>query len=158
MWRFMPPAVHDRIMSLLPIKSPIIAVGAVVWDDAGRCILIRRGRPPRLNEWSIPGGKIHWGETLHDAIRREVREETGLTIAILGRIDVVDSIIADTDGEVAHHHVLIDFSARVVSGALKAMDDVTEARAVELGELANYEMWDETRRVITLSHAKHLAT
>lgn len=137
-------------MSQVP-RVPIVAVGAVIWNARGECVLVRRGRPPRENEWSIPGGKVEWGETVHDALLREVREETGIAITVLGLTDVVDSLIHDAEGGLAHHHVLLDFTAMAQSGELAAGDDVREARWVPFEALDDYEMWEETRRVVRAS-------
>src|SRR4051812_29270883 len=115
-------------MQALP--SPIVGVGAVVWNDRGEIVLIRRGQEPRLGEWSIPGGRLEWGESVREAIIREVQEETGLDVEIDGLIDVVDSVTRNASDEVVRHYVLIDFLARPVGGALRAGSDAAEARWV----------------------------
>jgi 8-oxo-dGTP diphosphatase len=127
--------------------SPIVAVGAVILRE-DQVVLVRRGRAPRLHEWSIPGGKVEWGETIDAALRREIREETALEISPLGLIEVVDAVIRDESGAVSRHYVLIDFAARPISGVLQAGDDVTEAVWVFLHDLDRYPMWSETRRII----------
>jgi 8-oxo-dGTP diphosphatase len=128
--------------------SPVVGVGAVIWNAAGEIVLIRRGQEPRLGEWSIPGGRLEWGETVETALLREVREETGLHVEIAGLIDVVDSVIRDAGGAVIRHYVLIDFSARYVSGELVAGTDAAEARWVAPTDLDQYSLWTETRRII----------
>jgi 8-oxo-dGTP diphosphatase len=132
----------------MPPNRPILAVGAVIENDAGAILLVLRGRPPREGEWSIPGGKVEWGEPVQDAIRREVEEETGLKIDLMGLIDIVDSLIADESGSLAHHHVLLDYAARATSGTVRAGDDVLEAKWVARESLNDYPMWKKTRRVI----------
>ena len=132
-------------------RAPIVAVGAVIWNSKREVLLVRRLRPPRVDEWSIPGGKIEWGETVEAALKREVREETGLTVKILGLIEVVDSLIPGPSGALLHHHVLLDFTARRISGKLRAGDDAREARWVPVTALGNYPMWAETRRIIAAS-------
>src|ERR1700686_678684 len=97
-----------------PPLRPIAAVGAVVWNEAGEVLLIRRGKPPREGSWSIPGGKVEWGESLTDALIREVLEETGIRVEILGLIEVLESRVPGVDGTIAHHHILIDYSARSI--------------------------------------------
>jgi 8-oxo-dGTP diphosphatase len=141
-----------RDKASMPSKKPILAVGAVVGNDAGQVLLVRRGRPPRLNQWSIPGGKVEWGEPVRQALVRELLEETGLQVEVMGLIDIVDSLISGDDGELAHHHVLLDYAARVVSGQLRAGDDVSEVKWVPLPALNDYPMWSETRRVIEEGH------
>jgi 8-oxo-dGTP diphosphatase len=131
-----------------PLPSPIVGVGAVIWNDRDEIVLIRRGQEPRRSEWSIPGGKLEWGELVRDGILREVQEETGLVVEILGLIDVVDSVRGDSSGAVLHHYVLIDFSVRHLSGELAAGSDAAEARWVPVTALAEYSLWTETRRII----------
>ena len=131
--------------------SPVLAVGAVIWNDRKEIVLIRRGQAPRKGQWSIPGGKVDWGETLRDAILREVREETSLSVDVIGLIEIVDSVTRDELGAVAHHYVLIDFTARWVSGELRAGSDAEEARWVAYDRIGEYELWSETRRIIAAS-------
>ena len=131
--------------------SPIVGVGAVIWNAQHQIVLIRRGQEPRLGEWSIPGGKLEWGEGLREALIREVQEETGLTVEIENLIDVVDSITKDAAGAVLRHYVLIDFTARHVTGALEAASDAAEARWVPYDRIGEYALWTETRRIIDTS-------
>ena len=126
----------------------MLGVGAVIWNDRHEIVLIRRGKAPRQDQWSIPGGHLEWGESLHDAILREVMEETGLTVAIAGLIDTVDLITRDATGEVTRHYVLIDFAARLIAGELTAGSDAAEARWVPFSTLDDYPLWSETRRII----------
>jgi 8-oxo-dGTP diphosphatase len=130
---------------------PIVGVGAVIWNADNHIVLIRRGQEPRLGEWSIPGGKLEWGEGLREALLREVREETGLGVEIENLIDVVDSITRDPAGAVLRHYVLIDFTARHVAGGLRCGSDAAEARWVPYGGIGEYALWTETRRIIDTS-------
>lgn len=136
-------------------QSPIAGVGAVISNDAGQVLLIRRGEPPRLGQWSIPGGKLEWGESLKEGLRREIREETGLVIEIERLIDVVDLLTRDAAGDVIGHYVLIDFKAVHVSGDLRAGSDAAEVRWVDPAALDQYALWDETRRVIVAGLGKN---
>ncbi len=95
-------------------------VGVVCWRG-DEVLLIRRGRPPRQGHWSIPGGRIEPGESLHAAALRELHEETGVTAEILGLIEVYEII------EPGFHYVLIDYAARWTGGAVRAADDADEA-------------------------------
>jgi 8-oxo-dGTP diphosphatase len=129
--------------------KPTPAVGIVCFNDAGEVLLIQRGTPPRLGEWSIPGGRLEWGETTKAAALRELREETGVEAELLGLIDVVDGIFTSrTSGNVTRHYVLIDYVARHISGAPVAGDDAAEARFVAHEDLASFGLWDETLRII----------
>src|ERR1700759_5074878 len=92
-------------------------------------------RPRRQGDWSMPGGRLEWGETLHEAILREVKEETGLTVEIVAPIETVDSITRDEAGAVQRHYVLVDYAARATGGALRAGSDAVDARWVPIAAL-----------------------
>ena len=132
-------------------RFPLVGVGAVIWNDRREIVLIRRGREPRNDEWSIPGGHVEWGENLRDAVLREVQEETGLTVEIVGLIDTVDLITRDDAGAVSRHYVLIDFTASAIGGELRAGSDAADARWVPFSQLDEYRLWSETRRIIEAS-------
>ena len=129
-------------------RSPLVGVGAVIWNDKDEVVLIRRGKEPRRDQWSIPGGHVEWGESLHDAMVREAHEETGLTVEIVGLIDTVDLVVQASSGEVTRHYVLIDFAARVTAGELRAGSDAAEAQWVPYSALDGFPLWSETRRII----------
>ena len=136
-------------MTLEAKPVPIPAVGIVCFNDDGQVLLIRRGNPPRQGEWSMPGGKLEWGEKAVDAALRELAEETGVTGEILGLIDVVDGIFTSrTTGNVTRHYVLIDYVAHYLYGTVAAGDDASEARFVALDTIETYGLWDETIRII----------
>jgi len=131
------------------VQRPVVGVGVVVLrNNATEVLLIKRGQPPRAGEWSIPGGKQEWGETVQEAARREVMEETGVEIAGLKLIDVVDAVIRAQHGVVSRHLTLVDYRAEWVSGEARPGDDATDARWVPVAEAASYITWTETTRVI----------
>lgn len=137
-------------------RAPVVGVGVVVLrtGTAGlEVLLIRRGRPPRQGEWSMPGGKQEWGETLHQTAHREVLEETGVAIADLKLIDVVDGLFRSTEGTIDSHLTLVDYRANWVSDHPCAGDDAAEARWVPISDLAPYKLWSETARVIRAAAA-----
>ncbi|MBU6371355.1 MAG: NUDIX hydrolase [Alphaproteobacteria bacterium] len=137
-----------------PPTRPVPAVGVVCLRGAD-VLLIRRGTPPRLGDWSIPGGRIEWGERAADAALRELREETGVTAELAGLLDVVDGVFRSrTDGQVWGHYVLIDYAARWTAGEPAAGDDAAEARFFAPDELADVPLWDETRRIIDLARSR----
>lgn len=119
--------------------APIAGVGAVILRSgvAGEpaVLLIRRGQEPLKGEWSLPGGAVELGETLEEAIRREVLEETGLAVETIGIVQAFDRISRDGEGRVRYHYVLIDFLCRVTGGALACASDALEARWAGPGEL-----------------------
>jgi len=135
-------------------SNPVPTVG-VVCLKGDQVLLIRRGQPPRLNQWSLPGGRLEWGETLQAGALRELKEETGVEAQLLGLLDVVDGVFpARPGGEITRHYVMIDYAARWTSGEPVAGDDAAEARFVSLDEAMALVEWDETRRVIAETFEK----
>ena len=128
------------------MTAPVAAVG-VICLRADEVLLIRRGRPPRLGEWSLPGGRVEPGETVRDAALRELREETGVEAELGPLVDVVDGLFPDE----GRHYVLIDFAARWTSGEPVAGDDAAEARFWPLKDIATRVAWSETVRVIRMA-------
>jgi len=132
----------------MAILGPVVAVGAVVWRGPHRLLLVRRRKPPRLGEWSIPGGRAEPGETLAEALVREMEEETGLTVEVAGLIDVVDLIERDVEGALTAHYVLIDFSARWLRGEACAGSDAADCAWFAPADALARVNWEETRRII----------
>jgi 8-oxo-dGTP diphosphatase len=132
---------------------PIIGVGIVVWHGE-RVLLVRRARPPRQGQWSLPGGAQQLGEALTEAACREVLEETGLTVKLGEVIATVDSIERDPQGGVRYHYTLIDFTAEAASAALVPGDDAADARWFDLDQLEGLGLWSETLRTIELARAR----
>jgi 8-oxo-dGTP diphosphatase len=114
--------------------------------------LVRRAKAPRMGAWSLPGGAQKAGETVFDAACREVREETSLTIRVLGLVDVVDSIRHDDQGRVQFHYTLVDVHAEWEAGEPRADTDVSEAAWYSREAIPALGMWAETVRVIERSH------
>jgi 8-oxo-dGTP diphosphatase len=137
-------------------ESPVVGVAAVVWHG-DLVLLIQRGQPPRQHEWSLPGGRQELGETVAEAARREVHEETGLEIEIRDVVAVVDLIDRDADGQVRFHYTLIDLLAEWRAGQAVAADDAAAIAWAHLDELDQYHLWSETERVIRLSAERRKA-
>ncbi len=117
-----------------PAPHPILAVAAIVFDAAGRVLVVERGRPPGAGLWSVPGGRLELGEPIAAAVAREVREETGLVVTCGPLVEVVERV-APADGG-TWHHVIHDHLAFLVGGELAAGADVRAARFVTDAELA----------------------
>jgi 8-oxo-dGTP diphosphatase len=131
-------------------ERPIVGVGVVVWRG-DRVLLVRRGNPPKAGSWSLPGGAQELGETVFETARREVREETGLEVEVIGVVEVVDSIHRDDAGRIAYHYTLIDVVAVTESTDLAAADDAMDAVWADADKLELYALWSETARVIAKS-------
>ncbi len=134
-------------------NRPLVGVGVVAVKD-GRVLLIRRGKPPREGGWSLPGGRQRLGETVRETARRELREETGVEATVTALLDVVDSITRDDAGAIAYHYTLVDFLAEWRDGEARAGGDAAEAVWADPEDLARYELWDETLRLIHLGLAR----
>lgn len=128
---------------------PTVAVGAIVFDDAGRVLLIERGHPPAVGQWTVPGGKVEPAETLAQAVAREVREETGLVVEVGPLACVVERIDDD------FHYVILDYLARAIGGQLAAASDVRAARFVDASELATLPLTDGLVPVLERARATY---
>lgn len=134
-------------------NRPLVGVGVVVFR-ADRVLLIRRGKAPRQGTWSLPGGRQRLGETVREAAVREVREEAGLEVEVLGLLDVVDSLTRDADGAIAYHYTLVDFLAAWRGGEAVPGGDAAETVWADPADLAPYDLWAETLRIIALGAAR----
>lgn len=131
-----------------PVQRPVPTVG-VVCLKGEQVLLIKRGTPPRLGQWSLPGGRIEWGEAVDVAALRELKEETGVEAELTGLLDVVDGVFTSREtGETTRHYVMIDYAARWTGGEPVAGDDAADARFFTRAEAMAAVEWDETRRVI----------
>ena len=121
-------------------RHPVVAVGAVVVDH-DRLLLVRRGRGPAQGLWSIPGGKVELGETLAEAVTRELREETGLEGLCGSFIGFAELLFEDADGDLVDHHVALDFDVTVIGDEPPvAGDDAAEVRWVDLHEVGEQRL------------------
>lgn len=125
--------------------QPVIGVGVVVLRG-DEVLLIQRGTAPRLGEWSIPGGRQHWGETVRETAIREVAEETGLAVTLHGLLDVIDGLYRNGE-TITHHYTLVDFWG-TAEGEPVAGDDAAAARWVPYEEALALVSWGATRRML----------
>lgn len=134
-------------------SRPVVGVGVVVWHGE-RVLLIKRSKPPREGQWSLPGGAQQLGETLAEAAKREVAEETGIDIDLGDIIATLDLIDRDEAGGVRHHYTLVDFVAEALHAVLQAGDDAADARWFERTQIDGLGLWSETIRIIDLAFAE----
>lgn len=127
-------------------KAPIVGVGAVI-VKGNKILLVKRAGEPGKGLWSIPGGLVEIGESIKDAARREVKEETGLDVRVDEVADVTEIIIRDEENKVKHHYVIVDFFAVPLKGELKASSDALEVRWVEFKDLKNYSLTNTVKKL-----------
>lgn len=135
------------------VPEPAIGIGGIVFNSRHQVLLIKRDKPPALGFWSVPGGKQEAGESMAEACRREIIEETGL-------ITEVKQIVAVVERRVENfHYVIIDFLAQLLDqpAALPvAQSDASKARWIDLADLADYPLVEGLAEIIRRSHAVHV--
>jgi ADP-ribose pyrophosphatase YjhB (NUDIX family) len=124
---------------------PVPGVGALI-VDGDRILLVERGREPLKGYWSLPGGAVETGELLEDALRREVREETGLEIDVLHLIEVFERIMPGENGRTEYHYILLDYICRATGGVLAAADDASRVQWFTEAEIAAGKMGEKITR------------
>jgi 8-oxo-dGTP diphosphatase len=127
-------------------ERPVPAVSALIVDQ-GRVLLVKRGSEPNKDLWSLPGGAVELGETIKDALIREVREETSLEIEPTDVAGVRDVISEGPEG-IDFHYVVITFRARVTGGELAAGSDAAEARWFHPCEIDSARSTDGLRELL----------
>lgn len=140
-------------------ERPVIGVGGVI-VDRGRTVLIRRGTEPLLGQWSIPGGTLEIGETLEEAVRRELREETGLEVRVLELIELFDRIYLENRSapkqdkkKPRYHFVIADYLCELVSGEPRAGSDVTDVAFTREDELGKFHLTEKATAVVKKAFA-----
>jgi ADP-ribose pyrophosphatase YjhB (NUDIX family) len=129
------PAVTD-VRTYPP--RPILAVSAAILRD-GQVLLVRRARPPAGGLFSLPGGVVEVGETLTEAVAREVREETSLAIEPVALAGYREVVARDADDRVERHFVILPFAARWVSGEPVLNEELSEWRWVDPAAIAGMQ-------------------
>jgi len=127
--------------------QPVVGVAAVVFGGE-EVLLVRRGQEPARGVWSLPGGAVEVGETLAQAVVREVREETGLVVEVLGITAVLERLYRDDAGGFPYHYVLIDFACRVREGELQPASDIDAACFAPVAALDDFHLPPFTAQVI----------
>src|SRR5487761_246719 len=130
-------------------NRPVLAVGGVVVKD-GLVLLIRRGHPPSRGEWSLPGGMVELGERVCDAVRRELKEETGLNVKPVALAAVFERVIRQR-GRGRFHYRVLDYACRLRGGWLCHGSDVIDARWGRREDLKRYHLRRPARAVIRQS-------
>ncbi|MFC1833857.1 NUDIX hydrolase [Thermodesulfobacteriota bacterium] len=126
---------------------PLVGVGALIVEES-KIIMVKRGRPPSVGQWSIPGGLVQVGESLKDAVVREVYEETSLLVEAGELVELLERIFPHDDGRIRYHYVLADYLCRVKDGLPVAGSDVLEAGWYCRDKLPSLNVAPITMRVI----------
>src|SRR5215470_12031949 len=135
---------------------PYLAVSAAVFRD-GRVLIVRRARPPAHGFYTLPGGGVELGETLEQAIIREVREETGLEIAPLALVGFREAIARDAAGDIERHFVILPFAARWVGGEIALSAELAEADWRKPDEIAGLKTTEGLAEIVAAAERITLA-
>ena len=125
-------------------KRPVVGVGAVIIDRY-RILLEKRKNEPSKGKWSVPGGLVELGESVEEAVVREVQEETGLEVDEPRLVDVVNYVSLGEKGAVIYHYVILDYLVAVRSGKVKAASDADALRWVPFNEVEEYDLTESFR-------------
>ncbi len=120
-------------------RSPELGIGAIVVRD-GSILLVKRGNEPYQGEWSVPGGRVERGESLKSAVKREVLEETGISIAV-GDLCYHFEYIAEDD---SYHYIVLDYFGFYLEGEVSAGDDADDAQWISLDDLNQLQLNKKT--------------
>jgi len=133
--------------------QPLAGVGAIIFRG-DEVLLIRRGSRPSLGKWSVPGGLVELGESLEEAVRREVLEEVGLQVKVIDLVAALDRVIRDDKGRIEYHYILLDFLCEASDGNPQAATDAAECFFVPLDDLSRYDLTRGTETVIRRAYEK----
>jgi ADP-ribose pyrophosphatase YjhB (NUDIX family) len=128
-------------------ERPFLAVSAAIIRD-GKVLVVRRARKPALGVYTVPGGVVEAGETLFDAVAREVREETALEIEPVALAGHREVILHDEDGRVNRHFVILCFAARLVGGEIRLNEELDEARWIAPADLTGLKTTEGLEEIV----------
>jgi 8-oxo-dGTP diphosphatase len=134
-------------------ERPYLAVSAAIMRD-GKVLVVRRARVPALHLYTLPGGAVEAGETLHQAVIREVREETQLTIEPVALAGHREVIARDKQGRVQRHFVILCFAARWLAGEPVLNEELDDARWLDPSELSGLKTTDGLADIVTAATAR----
>jgi ADP-ribose pyrophosphatase YjhB (NUDIX family) len=134
-------------------QRPFLAVSAAIVRD-GKVLVVRRARNPALNLYTLPGGVVETGETLLQAVAREVREETALTIEPVALAGHREAIVRDGQGRVERHFVILCFAARWLAGEPVLNEELDDARWLDPAELSGLRTTEGLAEIVAAAIAR----
>ena len=126
---------------------PYLAVSAAIIRN-GRILVAQRARGPALGIWTLPGGVVEAGETLTEALKREVAEETGMTVEPVGLAGHREVVVRDDSGRVSRHFVILCFASRWIAGEPQLNEELSEARWLRPAELDGLKTTDGLKEIV----------
>jgi 8-oxo-dGTP diphosphatase len=139
--------MSDRDNARTYPTRPYLAVSAAIFRD-GKVLIARRARPPAHGLYTLPGGGVELGETLEQAVIREVREETSLKIEPIELVGFRQAIARDTEGRVERHFVVLPFAARFISGEILLNEELAEAHWLDPAGLGGLKTTEGLAQIV----------
>ena len=128
-------------------SAPVCAVGGVIFRG-NQVLLVKRSQAPAKGNWSIPGGVVHLGETLEEAVQRELFEEIQVVVRPIQVGKVLDRIFRDSSGKILFHYIIIDYVCEILSGVVQSASDAADAGYFDIRLLENLDMTEGTAEMI----------
>jgi 8-oxo-dGTP diphosphatase len=131
-------------------ERPIVAVGGIIFHE-DTVLLVKRDREPAMGQWSLPGGAVELGESLEEALKREIHEEVSIKIGIGGLVRLLERVVHDQERRVRFHYVIADYWGWKVSGEPRPASDISDARFVTLKEGRKLGIHKEVEATIVMA-------
>lgn len=125
-------------------KTPTLTVDAIIKTNDDKVVLVKRKNPPYKGWWALPGGIVEYGETVEEAVKREVKEETGLEV----EIEKLVNVYSDPNRDPRGHFISICFLCRRVGGTLEAATDAAEVSVFPLKEVRNLKLAFDHKKML----------
>jgi 8-oxo-dGTP diphosphatase len=140
--------MNDAESSRTYPTRPYLAVSAAIFRN-GKVLIVRRARPPAHGLYTLPGGGVELGETLEEAVVREVREETALEVAPVALAGYRQAIARDDAGRTVRHFVILPFAARWIAGEISLNEELAQALWLAPAELAGLTTTEGLAQIVT---------
>ncbi len=145
--------MSDNALSRIYPARPFLAVSAAIFRE-GRVLIVRRARPPAHGIYTLPGGGVELGETLEEAVIREVQEETALDVEPVALAGYRQAIARDADGRIERHFVILPFAARWLAGEVSLNEELAEAHWLKPTELSGLKTTDGLAEIVATANER----